>query len=180
MASIASRLIDIYVDGWYYLDRFLHFLEPAWVGEFINPSEDEDTDDEDCTPTKPMDGWRLVYSSVQKDERVVYYQMALMEDGREQYRKSYYMMAGGTFDYSTAARCATHPQIDNIKVMPLPDGGVEQCRDTLQALAGYTGDFHKTGVPSLEDLKELWPTTFSSDITKIIVNMDNMDEYLIK
>ena len=178
-------MIDMYVDGRYYLGRAMAYLEPVWAQEFLYPSEDEDTEDEDTEGAEavkkrqPMNGWRIVYSQVEKDRRYVSYKMAMMEDGEETERRSYCMMSEGTFDYSPEARGAKHPEVESIVILPATDVS-DELDELIRSLAGYTGNFHTTGVPSIDDLKELWPEIVNRDITKIIVNMDNMDEYLIK
>jgi hypothetical protein len=176
-------MIDMYVDGRYYLGRAMAYLEPVWAQEFLCPSDDEDTDEEteeeSVKKRQPMNGWRIVYSHVEKDRRYVSYKMAMIEDGEETERRSYSMMSEGTFDYSPEARGAKHPEVESIFILPATDVS-DELDALIRSLAGYTGNFHKTGVPSLDDLKELWPEIVNRDITKIIVNMDNMDEYLIK
>lgn len=177
VANIVGRAIDLYVEGRYYLGRTASYLgdllQPGWAAEFMCDSEDEDTDDED----EKKVGARLTYSELHPDKRYVTYKIRRAD---EEQPVSYIMLAGGTFDYSAETRTrSSYPLIENIKVFPNGAPTPEQ-GDILTQLAGYTGDFHGAGIPTLAELCELWPEAFGQDITKIIVNMDNMEEYLIK
>ena len=191
MNTIASQAIDIYVDMRYFvgnalfaLNRYIERLEPAWVSEFRdNTDSDSDTESESedgPAPPRPRNGVYLDYSRWEDDDSYVNYVMGNYEDGVLISSVPYMMLAGGVYENPAGCRMVTQPKIENIVFVPettYSNSGAE----ILRKLAGYKADFHGDGgMPTLDTLWDIFPEHFNKNITKIIVNTDNFDEFTIR